>query len=91
MTIWEYVKALWEWCGSDAEALAQLAHVGWGCALALLLNAHMATPFSLSVAVGFSVLKELSEYWTETGETRGSTITDLAFWWIGILIAGLLG
>ena len=39
--------------------------------------------------LAFAVLKEISEYWTETGETIGSTLKDISFWAAGIALAVL--
>lgn len=85
--IWKWIKRIWEFCGSDPEALAQLSHIGWGGFLTLTVHLHYSTLISAVAIAMFAVLKELSEFWTETGETRGSSLVDTAFWWMGILIA----
>ena len=85
------LKRLWNWLGSNPETLAQLAHVGWGGFLTLLLHAHYSMTVS-AIAVGvFALGKELAEYWTESAVTRGSTIIDILFFWMGILAAYRLG
>jgi hypothetical protein len=90
-TLWQKIKAAWEFCGSNPEALAQLAHIGWGAALTLAVARHTASLWSaFAVALAFAVLKEISEYWTETGETRGSTLQDIGFWAAGIVLAILV-
>ena len=88
--MWQKLKNIWEYLGSSPKALAQLAHIGFG---GFLTDAAAVWwPFkwaALGVAV-FAVLKELSEFWTETDETRGSTIEDCAFWGLGIILAWVL-
>jgi hypothetical protein len=88
--LWQKIKAAWEFCGSNPEALAQLAHIGWGAALTLAVARHTSSLWlAAGIVLAFAVLKEISEYWTETGETRGSTLKDVVFWTIGIALAVL--
>ena len=88
--LWRKIKAAWEFCGSNPEALAQLAHTGWGAALTLAVARHTSSLWwAVAIVFAFAVLKEISEFWTETGETRGSTLTDIAFWAAGIVLAVL--
>jgi hypothetical protein len=91
-TLWQKIKAAWEFCGSNPEALAQLAHIGWGAALTLAVARHTSSlRWAAGIVLAFAVLKESSEYWTETGETRGSTLADIGFWAVGIALAILGG
>jgi len=91
-TLWQKIKAVWEFCGSNPEALAQLAHIGWGAALTLAVARHTSSIWlAAAIVLAFAVLKEISEYWTETSETRGSTLTDIGFWAVGIALAILGG
>lgn len=90
--LWQKIKAAWEFCGSNPEALAQLAHIGWGAALTLAVARHTSSlRWAAGIVLAFAVLKESSEYWTETGETRGSTLADIGFWAVGIALAILGG
>jgi len=90
--LWQKIKAAWEFCGSNPDALAQLAHIGWGAALTLAVARHGSSLWSaVGIVLAFAVLKEISEYWTETGETRGSTLKDIGFWTVGIALAVLAG
>jgi pimeloyl-ACP methyl ester carboxylesterase len=88
--VWQWVRETWERCGSDPEYLAQLAHIGWGGFLALALALRLPIVEAAVVAAVLAVLKELSEYWTETGETRGSTLLDILFWCVGIAAATII-
>ncbi len=91
-SLWQKIKSAWEFCGSNPEALAQLAHIGWGAALTLGVARHASSLWSaVAIALAFAVLKEISEYWTETGETRGSTLKDIGFWTVGIVLGILVG
>ncbi len=85
--LWKWVREFWARCGSEPEYLAQLAHIGWGGFLALALALRFPIAEAVAIAAAFAVLKELSEYWTETGETRGSTLLDILFWCVGIAAA----
>jgi uncharacterized membrane protein len=90
--LWQKIKAAWEFCGSNPDALAQLAHIGWGAALTLAVARHTSSLWSaVGIVLAFAVLKEISEYWTETDETRGSTLKDVGFWAAGIALAVLAG
>jgi hypothetical protein len=90
--LWQKIKAAWEFCGSNPEALAQLAHIGWGAALTLAVARHSSSLWlAVGIVLAFAVLKEISEYWTETGQTRGSTLQDIGFWAAGIALAVLTG
>jgi hypothetical protein len=90
--LWQKIKTAWEFCGSNPEALAQLAHIGWGAALTLGVARHTSSLWlAAAIAFVFAVLKEISEYWTEKDETRGSTLTDIGFWTSGIVLAILAG
>lgn len=84
------MKKAWNWLGSNPEALAQLAHFAWGGFLTLLLYAHFSMLVSVIVVGLFSLAKELTEYFTETATTRGSTLLDISVFWLGILTAYLL-
>ena len=88
--MWYWIKATWEFCGSDSEALAQLSHIGWGGFLTLAFYLHFSLWVSIAIVLTFAVLKEISEIWTETRETAGSLVTDVLFWWIGIVLAGII-
>jgi len=88
--LWKWVRETWERCGSDPEYLAQLAHIGWGGFLALALSLRLPIAEAIAVAAVLAVLKELSEYWTETADTRGSTPLDILFWCVGIAIAAII-
>jgi hypothetical protein len=73
------------------DTIAQLAHVGWGIALVLLLTTlHVAvTPAAVTVAA-FALVKEFIESkwgaW-EPIQPWASGAKDVAFWFVGIAIA----
>lgn len=87
---WKVIKVVWEWLGSSSACLAQLAHIGWGGFLTLAVATWCSPWWAVLVVFAFALFKEFSEFWTETSETRGSTIGDIIFWSIGILSARLV-
>jgi len=73
------------------DTIAQLAHVGWGIALVLLLTTlHVAMlPATITVAM-FALCKEFIEsrwgVW-EPIQPWASGAKDVSFWMVGIAIA----
>jgi len=73
------------------DTIAQLAHVGWGIALVLLLTTLHVTmlPATITVAI-FALGKEFIEskwgMW-EPIQPWASGAKDVAFWMLGIAIA----
>lgn len=73
------------------DTIAQLAHVGWGIALVLLLTTLHATVISATVTVAaFALVKEFIEsewgLWEPIQPWAGGA-KDVAFWFVGISIA----
>jgi len=71
----------------SSNALAQIAHIGWGALLVLGLHDHL---WHLSIAtatgcvISFATLKEaVFDPLAEDPATRGSGWVDFAFWCIG--------
>jgi hypothetical protein len=73
------------------DTIAQLAHVGWGIALVLLLTTLHVTAVSAATTVAaFAAVKEFIEskwgVW-EPIQPWASGAKDVAFWFVGIFIA----
>jgi hypothetical protein len=73
------------------NTLAQMAHVGWGCAGVLLFTLFGYFILGTGAMVAFASLKEgVFDPLTETPAAQGSGWEDFAFWCVGILIAVLM-
>lgn len=75
----------------DSNTLAQLAHVGWGGFLTLLLTLFVGAWWATAVVAAFTLGKESAEslglaFW-EPKQTWLSSTIDVAFWFIGIALA----
>jgi hypothetical protein len=72
--------------------VAQMAHLGWGSFLALLLSEALPTShhiplFALWLVTAFATIKEaVFDPLTETLAEQGSGLEDWAFWMLGNLI-----
>ena len=74
--------------------LAQAAHVGWGGFLTLALAPHFGFWPAVATVAAFAVVKEAVEslwgVW-EPKQPWSSGAIDAAFFFLGILLAGLIG
>jgi hypothetical protein len=73
------------------NTIAQLAHVGWGIALMLLLTTlHVTVVSAMVIVAAFAIVKEFIEsewgVW-EPIQPWASGAKDVAFWFVGIAIA----
>jgi len=76
----------------EGDSVSQLAHVGWGLGLTLLC-AKLGMHHPQFIVFGLAFIKEAIELsnlcpWEPPDSFYGSA-TDLAFWCVGILAAGV--
>ena len=68
----------------------QMAHVGWGAYLVMVLGLHISHVWALLAVLGFAGIKEaVFDPLTETKTEQGSGIEDWLFWALGALIGFL--
>jgi len=71
------------------DALAQLAHVGWGAMLVFIL-ALLFLPWwaaALLVAAAGAIKEFVVEPFIEDPSTQGSALRDFLFWCLGVAVA----